>query len=1417
MAIKIQFDENNLVQTPTFILCKQSGERIGVIYPQDIDLKAKLNARSDISFIVYKEENKYFDDITDMRLIWVKEWNKLFTLSVDIDEADSLSKSIVAYSLAEAELSQIKVYDLEVNTETDAERENYAVTTFYDPHSEITSLLNRTLQNAPQFVLGHIDTSLYNLVRTFSFNGKTIYDILLDISKEFNCIFTFDCGLNADGEIVRTINAYDLESYCVDCGHRGIFTDVCPECGSTNVNNGYGEDTTIFISTVNLADEIKFITDTSAVKNCFKVAGGDDNVTAAISDININGSDRIYYIPDNIKMDMSEGLQERLAQYQVDIDSYKNDYAMSFGRDMVNDYNILVDRYSADYDLKRMPLNITGYKSLLENYYNNIDFLQYINEMPYTSESTTAAQEVRKIDVLQFDYNLTDKTTLTQLDKAALDLIKTYISPDYDLNVRISNLVNKNYYVTIRATNKNNASDYADKSLQIGIVDNYELKINQKIRQTIYGYAKDIGNVVSVFVGAYGAFTPVVDKLGLNKLDIYKDIAQSILDILIEEGISNMKSSYFTTYVMYRSKLNAVNLAIQQRTGELNKIQAVYDAIVAEKNDIQAALDFNTYFHDYINEFSTYRRDDDFTNSNYTSNGLSNADTFRKAAELIETAEKEIYKSATLQHSIQATLKNLLVMPEFAPIVDKFALGNFIRVQCNDNVYRLRLLEYEINFDNLENLPITFSDLTETADGATDIQDILNNAESMSSTYNFTQYQARMGNKSYKWFENWFNNGLDLTNKMIKNSDNQEVTMDNHGILCRSYNAFADEYEPTQLKIINSTIAITNDNWDSTKTAIGKFTYINPEDGETYSAYGINGETVIGSLILGEELGIYTDNARLKFNSDGLSVDNTINSVIINPNSNQLFTIKKNTENLFYVDDNGTLHIKGDGAGLDLTANESVTTLQGDLETEVSSLESQITQTAQEIKSTVSEATSKYDTGDYTVTLFGYGTPSDNGYAAGQYIGQYYLNQSNGVLYQAITTNGGPVWRTVKTCNLITSNLQSQITQNANNISLKVSSGDVVSEINQSSDTISLTAGRLLITTGNFRLNSSGNATLANATFTGGTIQSSNFAAGTGGMKINLSTGAIDTNSGDFSLTSAGRLTAKSANLTSATVSGTLSTTSGNFSMQMSGGVMTALYSGQHMMTSGIYSSSYATQYCWLGSYGTDGIALGMKTSSGDAETFIRINNSSAKTTEGCRLRFVGDVKFTGGQFKEHINFADNYGLKWGNNIGLRYYNEGGYYDQNNNSVNGLAVGFSNSTVMLLGTDIQCFSELKTHAGFSQYSDRRIKNNIEDLDDRAINFVNNLSAKTYKYNYLKNDKTRFGFIAQDVIEALKGAGYDVDEMAIISGSEDTSYSIGYMEFIPLLCNALKAQNQKIERMERDFESRLQALEKHLTK
>ena len=165
-----------------------------------------------------------------------------------------------------------------------------------------------------------------------------------------------------------------MESNCLDCGYRGEFVDECPECSSTNVLNGYGTDTTVFVSTENLADGIDFSTETGSVKNCFRLTAGDDLMTATIANCNPNGTSYIWYISDDTKKDMPEELVDKINTYNELYNDYQNSREIAIAEDDLTSYNTVAAAY--DYDKIESP--IAGYPKLIEAIYQATDLYYYL-------------------------------------------------------------------------------------------------------------------------------------------------------------------------------------------------------------------------------------------------------------------------------------------------------------------------------------------------------------------------------------------------------------------------------------------------------------------------------------------------------------------------------------------------------------------------------------------------------------------------------------------------------------------------------------------------------------------------------------------------------------------------------------------------------------------------------------------------------------------------------------------------------------------------------------------------------------------------------------------------------------------------------------------------------------------------------
>lgn len=954
---KLNFDTSGNVEDITFVLATKNGDKISnITNVTDIVTKHAMNSYSEFSFNAHKELNRNtlrcWNDIKDFKLMWIPEWDMWFETYVEIDEENEDIKKVTGKSLGEAELSQIMLYNIEINTETDISRDDYKIpTTFYNPDHPEASLVNRLTEKAPHYRFAHIDISLMNIQRTFTFDKKSIYDALKEVAEELNCLFVFGCGSDANGKPERTISVYDLEANCKDCGHRDTFVDKCPKCGSANVTNGYGEYTNIFISRDNLAEEVTYSADVDSVKNCFKLTAGDDLMTAAVRSCNPNGSDYIYYFSDAVRSDMSEQLQEKLSAYDKLYEEYQKTHNFDIDSSFVNNYNAIVTKYiKYDDSLKKIESPITGYPKLMQTYFDTIDMVQFLKNklMPNITKPDNSAES-------QGEYlmeNLPSSAATTSLKNLSvstannimISLAQSIVKGSFKITVTETTLSNDVWRGKFNLKSYSDEDDtYTSSPVSIGINENYEEYVRQRIEKVLNKSDDNYYDIVGLFKQDLTVFKSELKKYCLDSLNTFQKCCQSCIDIMVQQGVAsdssttttsnaiNAKAIYDSLYVPYYNKLNAIQDEILVREDEVYTVEGKYnnqneliqDGVQIEIEriigDVQDTLNFQKFIGDELNkEFCAFLRMDEYSNDNYISDGLDNTELFQNAFDFINVATKELYKSATLQHSITGTLKNFLRMREFAPIVNSFKNGNWITIQIDDEIYQLRIIEYTIDFASSQNIDVTFSDVISAKDIASDIKSILDQASNMATSYGSIVRQSDMNSNFSKKMSDMILKGLDMTNtKIVSSADNQDITWDEHGLLCREFNDILNDYNPCQLKIINHGLYITNDGWKTAKAGVGQFYYFDPKDKVYKEGYGIIADTLVGNLILSSQVGIYNEEKSIEMDKNGIIVTtNTYNK--------NVFTIKKEItddegnityERQLYIDDNGNI-VLGGGASI---------------------------------------------------------------------------------------------------------------------------------------------------------------------------------------------------------------------------------------------------------------------------------------------------------------------------------------------------------------------------------------------------------------------------------------------------------------------------------------------------------------------
>lgn len=961
--------------TPDLVLSYRGGTKQGIIHNvQSLTNANALVETAEISFDVYKEidgvECQLWDDLRDFRLVYIPHldtstFNPWYELSVEVDENDCTIKHCQGVHLQEAELGQLTLNGVEINTEDDIARDDYSPTIIYDQKNPEASALDRILKDkASHYTIVHVDSSIANLQRTFSWDGSSIKDAFDDIANEVECLFKYGEYTNNDGKIHRTISVYDLNDRCMECGERGSFTTkVCPKCGSANINYGYGTDSGIFLSHENFAGDITYSSNKDSVKNCFRLVAGDDLMTATIRNINPSGSQYIWYLSDSVRADMSQALQDKLKAYDTEYESYSTKKQIDIPSTVIADYNALINKYKLyDDTLTNVKYPIIGYSALTDVYYSALNFYSLLKTTlaPASEhgEKTTAAKELAKLTTSSLsplgiqNAEISSSATVTS---AVQNYAKVFIDTSlYRITAKCNIYEAKVWKGTITLTGYSNDDDTATSAeLTVYVSDATPDFIKCQIEKAMKKNEVDATGTVALFKKSESDFKQALSFYSVDNLNILASIARGCLDILIQQGVADPENElYSSMYLPYYNRSVWIQDELREREAEVLKLRGtrsnpdgVLDYIEKQRQTIANKLDLRSYLGEALwVEFCSFRRDDTYQNDNFISDGLSDSELIAQAKEFIKNAEREIVKSATLQHTISCNLNNFLLVKEqdveespvpivtldgihiithdqlylvkgnatFSPLLVNFEVGNWVHIEIDGVVYKLRLTSYKIDYDNLDKLDVEFSDVTYGLDYMSDTQSILAQAQSMATSYSMVQHQANKGNNANKQIMDMVENGLNLTNKRIVNAaDNQNMVVDESGLLMREKNEFGDDYSAEQTKIINHGFYYTNDGWKTVKTGLGKYIYYDPETGTYKEDYGIIAHKIVGNIILGNELGIYNTSGSVKIDQNGVTI--TADAADTNKD---LFTLQRKNEDgsytkYVYVDDDGNIKING--------------------------------------------------------------------------------------------------------------------------------------------------------------------------------------------------------------------------------------------------------------------------------------------------------------------------------------------------------------------------------------------------------------------------------------------------------------------------------------------------------------------------
>lgn len=312
-----------------------------------------------------------------------------------------------------------------------------------------------------------------------------------------------------------------------------------------------------------------------------------------------------------------------------------------------------------------------------------------------------------------------------------------------------------------------------------------------------------------------------------------------------------------TLYVATGGHIYAVYLKDNVPYISYENSQGVYQMI---RDNIREQTEMSEFFKDgdmWI-RLSPFIKEDEYNDSNYLLTGYeSEEERISIAEELMESAAKKLKSLCKPSLEFSMTMGNILALPEFASLVEHFQLGNFIKVEIRDGyIKRSRLLEANINFDDISSFSATFGNLVSVKSEVDRHAELLSQAVTAGKTVAKSKSTWQKTTEKANKLETDIANGLKDMALAIGSASGQAISWDHTGMHFRKYKeGSTTEYEPEEIAIINNSLVATNDSWLTSKAAFGKYTIDGEERWGPIAEY-VTADKIEGKIISGGSLHI---------------------------------------------------------------------------------------------------------------------------------------------------------------------------------------------------------------------------------------------------------------------------------------------------------------------------------------------------------------------------------------------------------------------------------------------------------------------------------------------------------------------------------------------------------------------------------
>lgn len=876
---KITVDTDGTPIHPELRLQTLSGRNFGTLRGvHDLKFNINYSELSEISFTIpFMIEgiiNPLYDKVVGYKVVWTEKYGQyLLTTPTITGTGLEEKKTVKGYSL-----------------EKRFERKNLflaeGVYNFYDSLNPTDTILGRIIELDSDWEIGDVSPSLEGRYRTLTqYDGNALSFMYGDAMTKYRCVFVFDPYRNPEtGK--RRIYVYDADA------------DI--------------STLPIYLSYDNLLEQAEVTELSDELITQLSVYGADN---LSIASVNPIGSDHIvnldYFIENG---DIPHDLALKVKEWQSGIEAnrlyYTNLVSMRSSAtarkialqaelvDLKNERDSLINQQSICISaLAKEPDN--------EDRQNDLD---EINKKIYGVVESLDGSEV--IVSKGIEHNISDK-------EAEIDGVTQEITSYTDSILGITNDWSyKNYF-----RNKDEGSDIDERL----ILDQYLIQ-DSVVESSFVATSVDTSIVeaekttkISGTVNISGAEISGTDlstyhnkvvysisggNLSIGEISLASKIIRGTLEI--NEDNQFVFSGYLGTCI-YGD--NTYQSGLFTLSGELSEFSS----------DVQTQVGF---FHTMTGTKLSFVTEDALR---FITTNVTDYQKYSVAQELYEYGQQILAERAFPTYEFTIDAANFLFQKEFEVFKDSLQFGHGIYLMLGSMGRVIAtFIGLELDFSNTPSIGLTFANRFQRHDGKTYLKELLDKTSSASRSFDASRYLYNQAALKSSQVSQFMNSTLDAAVNNIIAASDQSVVLDGTGI------HIGEQGSTHQMRITKDMIAVTDDNWNNARLAIGVLP-VDDGNGGTVNRSVVNAEVVSGKLVIGNSLVMEniktiaegantTEVVQFKFDSTGAWLNNATmviqglgNSILISPRygiiagTNEMITIDGTEVNPIFEDEYGII------------------------------------------------------------------------------------------------------------------------------------------------------------------------------------------------------------------------------------------------------------------------------------------------------------------------------------------------------------------------------------------------------------------------------------------------------------------------------------------------------------------------------